>query len=205
MNETREIAKTFIKKELFNIWFDFEGSALSKPKISRIRAFHRELEENGRIDDVIIYATNIKREIISNINEEFSPSSDILLSLIGANLIGVNKEPARIINAPPPTKQELIKLRTHKARVFLPETYYYQKVINSNYDGNLQKMLMTPRNNVLFNSKLLDNEFKNQTEYFLENLKIQDYITTKNMMNEYKKGELKKDLFEPQTKMTNWF
>jgi len=205
MSDIKTVAQRYIENEYFNIWYDFEGTAVTKPKISRIRAFLREFEERGRIDDIVVYATNIKREIISNIKEEFSPSSDILLSLIGANIIGVNKEPTRVFNAPPPTKQELKDLRLHKARVFLPDSYYYQKIINSNLENNLQKTLMIPRNNILFNSRLLDDEFKSQSEYFLDNLKIQDYIAQKNMIKEYKKGDLKKILFEPQTKMSDWF
>ncbi|MHA1987264.1 MAG: hypothetical protein ACW98D_11535 [Promethearchaeota archaeon] len=205
MSDIKTIAKKYISNEFFNIWYDFEGSAVTKPKISRIRAFLREFEENDRIDDIVIFATNIKREIISNIREEFSPSSDILLSLLGANLIGVNREPPRIINAPPPTKEELKNLRIHKARIFLSDNYYYQKIINSNIDKELQKTLMIPRNNILFNSKLLDDEFKRQSDYFLDNLKIQDYIAQKSMIKEYKNGDLKKDLFEPQTKMSDWF
>jgi len=205
MSDIKTIAKKYISKEFFNIWYDFEGSAVTKPKISRIRAFLREFEENGRIDDIIIFATNIKREIISNIKDEFSPSSDILLSLLGANIIGVNREPPRIINAPPPTKEELKNLRIHKARVFLSDNYYYQKIINSNIEKELQKTLMIPRNNILFNSKLLDDEFKRQADYFLDNLKIQDYILNKRMIQQYKNGDLKKDLFEPQTKMSDWF
>jgi len=205
MSDIKTIANEYVKKEFFNIWYDFEGSAVTKPKISRIRAFLREFENNGRINDIIVFATNVKREIISNIREEFSPSSDILLSLLGANIIGVNREPQRIINAPPPTKQELKNLRIHKARIFLSDKYYYQKIIYSNIDKNLQKSLMIPRNNIIFNSKLLDDEFKKQADHFLNNSKIQDYIINKPMIKEYKRGALMKDLFEPQQKMSDWF
>lgn len=204
INDIKKLAKEYIKKEYFNIWFDFEGSAITKPKIARIRGFLREFEENRRIEDIIIYSTNLKREIISNIKSEKSPSSDILTSIIGSNLIGVNREPPKPISLPPLSKEELVELRKHKARVFDPSTYYYLKVEASNYDIKKRNQLMSEGYNILFNSKLLDNEFIFQTEYFLKELNIKKYITTKSMINEYKRGELIKDLFREEARIIDW-
>ena len=68
---------------------------------------------------------------------------------------------------------------------------------------------MNPANNILYNSKLLDNEFNSQTEYFLERGKksIKKYISDKQMVKQYENGSLIKSLFkDKESKMTkDWF
>jgi hypothetical protein len=49
----------------------------------------------------VVYSTNLKREIISNIKFDQSPASDVLSSLVGANFVGINREPQRPIKKPP--------------------------------------------------------------------------------------------------------
>jgi len=204
ITDIKTLAQKFIKKEYFNIWIDFEGSAVSKTKIARIRTFLKEFDQKLRIKDIIVYSTNIKREIISNKYDNESPSSDILASLIGSNLIGINREPLRIpSHALSP--EERAELRLHKARVFNSDTYYYLKLKASKYNKNLQKSLMNPNYNKIFNSELLDNEFKNQSQYFLENNEIEGYISKKKMIKNYKNGELKRDLFHKDVKISSWF
>lgn len=204
ITDIKTLAQEFIKKEYFNIWIDFEGSAVSKTKIARIRTFLKEFDQKLRIKDIIVYSTNIKREIISNKYDNESPSSDILASLIGSNLIGINREPLRM---PSHTlsPEERTELRLHKARVFNSDTYYYLKLEASKYNKNLQKSLMNPNYNKIFNSELLDNEFKNQSKYFLENNEIEGYISKKKMIKNYKNGELKRDLFHKDVKISSWF
>ncbi|MGQ9722390.1 MAG: hypothetical protein ACUVXA_13825 [Candidatus Jordarchaeum sp.] len=204
IEDIKNLAKEYIKREYFNIWFDFEGSAITKPKIARIRTFLREFEEKNRIGDIIVYSTNIKREIISNIKSEKSPSSDILASVIGSNLVGVNRELPRPITYPLSKEERREELRKHKARVFDPSTYYYLKVEASNYNVKKRNQLMDPKYNTLFNSKLLDDELIAQTDYFLKEMNIMKYSTQKSMIKEYKAGELKKDLFRGEAKITEW-
>jgi len=204
IDDIKKLAQEYIKKEYFTIWLDFEGSAITKPKIARIRAFLREFDKKGRTTDIIIYSTNIKREIISNIKTEKSPSSDILASIIGSNLIGVNREPPRPISVPL-SKEDPRELWKHKARVFDPTTYYYLKVEASNYNTEKRAQLMDQKYNILFNSKLLDDELISQTNHFLEESTIVNYITEKTMIRDYKKGELIKDLFQKEEKITKWF
>lgn len=202
--DIKKLAQEYIKKEYFNIWLDFEGSAITKPKIARVRALLRELDKKGRIADIIIYSTNIKREIISNIKTEKSPSSDILASIIGSNLVGVNREPPRPISVLL-SKEDPKELWRHKARVFDSTTYYYLKVEASNYDTEKRVQLMDQKYNTIFNSKLLDDELLSQTNHFLEETTIMNYVTEKTMIKEYKKGELIKDLFQKEAKITEWF
>lgn len=204
INNIRHIAQEYIKKGYFNIWFDFEGSAITKPKIARIRAFLREVENSGRMDSIITFSTNVKREIISNPKDKKTPSSDVLASIIGSNLVGVNQEPPRVpgISA---TKEELEELKKHKARVFEPSTYYYSKVDASGYDAETCKLLIDPKHNRLFNSKLLDGELATQTDYFLKERSVERYITEKSMIKEYNRGELIGVLFPKERKITDWF
>gem|GEM_PF-2894065 len=84
-------------------------------------------------------------------------------------------------------------------------TYYYLKVEASNYNTEKRAQLMDQKYNILFNSKLLDDELISQTNHFLEESTIVNYITEKTMIREYKKGELIKDLFQKEEKITKWF
>ncbi|RLI78732.1 hypothetical protein DRP05_06205 [Archaeoglobales archaeon] len=192
INDIKSLANHYLKKEYFNIWFDFEGSAITKTKIARIRAFFREFDENDRLEDIVVYTTNIKREIISNIKREKSPASDVLASLIGSNLIGTNREPQRP-TGPPLSAEELERLKKHKARLFDPKSYYYYRIDVMKVQE--PQILMKKEYNAIVNSILLDNEFISQNNHFLENMTVKDYVVEKEMIKEYKNGELLKDLF----------
>lgn len=203
MNDIKKLAKYYIKNDFLCVWFDFEGSAITKPKISRIRAFVREYERAERLDDLVIYSTNIKREIISNLKSEKTPASDVLTPLTGSNLVGVNREPARPIGITL-SNEERKELRKHKAREFDPSTYYYTKVAKN--DSHTHDLFMRQSYNILFNSQLLDTEFRTQTEHLLERGELEEYITKKQMIKEYKRGELGKVLFHKKVKkITEWF
>ena len=204
IEEIRKIAKEYIKSEYYSVWIDFEGSAISLAKISRVRSFFLEFEQAGRIDDLVVFATNIKREIISNIKSEKAPASDALATLIGSNLVGVNREPQR----PPHQETASIKveeLRAHKARVFEPSTYYYLKPEASSFDEEMRKRLFDPAYNTLLNSKLLDREFHFQAKIFLEEGDIEKYIAEKQMIREYKSGEFGEVLFRRERKLVEWY
>ncbi len=188
-----KIAREYLKNDFFNIWIDFEGhTATNKPKLAKIRSFLREVQKQKRLDDIIIYSTNIRREITSNIKSDQSPASDILTSISGANIIGVNREPAFVPESPAPY-EELMRIREHKARVFEKDTYYYRKL---GTPGDLsENPLFNPNNNSLFNAKLLNQEFDKQGNEFLENQSIKNYISNKKMLKEYKDGDLINTLF----------
>ena len=128
----------------------------------------------------------------------------MLAPLIGSNLIGINKEPPRFPsgNISPETLEEL---RAHKARVFNPASYYYVKLEATEYDEFIKNYLKDKNINKLFNTQLLEDEFLKQTEYFLNNHKIEGYISKKKMIKNYKNGELKRDLFYKDVKITAWF
>jgi hypothetical protein len=206
IDDIRRLASEYIRNEFFCVWIDFEGSAVTKPKIARIRSFIREFDSAKRIEDLIIFSTNIKREILSNPRIKETPASDILASLIGSNIIGVNREPLRPIGKIL-SEKERSELKKHKARVFDGPTYYYLKVVEtSNYDVDTRNRLMNPRYNILFNSRLIDEELASQTEYFLKTGDIEGYVTQKRMIKEYRGGELIRALFpSKEERITDWF
>jgi hypothetical protein len=196
IGDTAQLAKEYLKRDYFNIWIDFEGAtATNKTKLAKIRSFLREVDNQKRSDDIIIHSTNIRREITSNIKNTRSPASDVLTSLSGANVIGVNREPAFPQENPPPY-EELMRIREHKARIFENETYYYKKIENPDNLANLKlKPLLNPNNNAVYNANLLNQEFVNQSNEFLERQSIKEYISNKKMLLEYKDGDLINTLF----------
>jgi len=190
IDDIKILANDYIKKEYFNIWIDFEGSTSTNPtKLAKIRTFLREIDNQKRFDDIIIHSTNMRREITSNINKLESPASDILTSMSGANFIGVNREPSFKPENPPPY-EELKRIREHKARIFKPNSYYYEKFTVSD-----NRNLLDPNNNTLFNANLLNREFIQQSKEFLKEMSIKEYIRNKKMITEYKDGELMNTLF----------
>jgi hypothetical protein len=204
IDEVRRMAKEYIKSEYYSIWIDFEGAAITPVKASKIRSFIMEFEQAERLNDLVIFTTNIKREIISNIRSERTPASDVLAPLVGSNLVGVNREPPR----PFAEEIEEVKgeeLRKHKARVFDPSTYYYLKLDATNYNAEMRRRLLDPGYNIFFNSKLVDQEFSTLAEAFLKEGDIERYVTGKQMMREYRKGELGKALFRQVEKISEWF
>jgi|BioPla2DNA2_1021312.scaffolds.fasta_scaffold16251_5 hypothetical protein len=199
IDDIRRLAKTYLKREFFHIWVDYEGSTASDlTKLARLRTFYRTLEESERFEDVVVYSTNIRREITSNKKMNCSPSSDVLTTISGANIIGVNREPTFGGNRPPLTKEEKIKIRVHKARIFDPDSYYYIKSDVSQM-RSIDPHLFDPKRNMLVNANLLNFEFQNQTNHFLDSGTIQEYISQKSMLNEYKSGTLKKGLFQKKS------
>jgi hypothetical protein len=204
IDEVRKIAKEYIRSEYYSVWIDFEGAAITPVKVSKIRSFIMEFEQAERLNDLVVFTTNIKREIISNIRSERTPASDVLAPLVGSNLVGVNKEP------PKPFAEEIgeIKgedLRKHKARVFDSSTYYYLKLDVTNYNVEMRERLLDFEYNIFFNLKLIDQEFSVQAETFLKEGNVEEYITKKQMIKEYRDGELGKILFRQEERISEWF
>ena len=203
INELVRLIKQYLKKEYKCLWFDFEGAPVSETRIARIRVIFDEIEEKEELENTVVYATNVRREIVSNFRHSKSPASDVLASLVGANIIGTNREPPK----PQESKQKIDKkeLLKHKARIFDPQSYYYFKVIDY-VAGEAQKSTLLKKDiNMIENAKRLDKEFESQTEFFLENNSIKDYVSKKSMLKEHKNGELLTALFPPDVSLTEWY
>ena len=208
MEGVKDLAEYYIKKGFHNAWADFQSSPITdRTKLALIRQFQRIFEGHKRLDDLVIHSTNIRREIILHSREELSPSSDILAPVIGTDLVGVNRNPP----APqergdePLSKEERLELWRHKARVFDSSSYYYVKAHMSSYDQEKIDELMNKKYNILFNSRLLNEELNVQKERFLDELSIRPYISNKPMVDTYRDGELKGILFEGGKKVTDLF
>lgn len=212
IDDVGELAKYYIEKEFFNVWVDFQSSSTTnRPKLSLIRHLARVFMNEERFDDLILYSTNMRREIVSNPKDDYTPSSDVLTSIIGSNLVGVNREP------PKPgadigrklTYQQKVELWKHKARVFEPKSYYYVKVEKSKYKKAEKDELRNKKHNITHNARLLNQELVSQKDKFLEEMSIKSYITNKPMVKKYRNGALSKILFyegiKKDSDITDWF
>jgi len=192
IQDLAKLINYYLKKEYFYYWIDFEGKAINELSLSRLRHIFRIIKNSKNFKKTICYSTNIKREIISNAKKELSPASDVLASIAGANIIGLDREPPRMIEGPSVPIE-------HKARTFEPKSYYYVKTKLNQFP--------TKDKNVTYNSVQLDNEFTNQTNYFLKNATIVTVLDKKKMLKTYRDGAILKELTtkDPDTALDTWF
>ena len=98
-----------------------------------------------------------------------SPASDALCSIAGANLIGCNRDPQRYFTAnAPPVPPE------HKARLLDTDTYYYVQTRN--------RRMQEQKKYVTHNAVALNNEFGDQTEFFLSKGEVEPFLAGKRML-----------------------
>jgi len=201
IGEIKELAKFYSENEFYNIWLDFQSASTADPtKQALLRNFIRNFEEKERL---IVHSTNIKREIISHREDLFSPGSDILTPILGPNIIGVNKEPSFPINNKENLSyQEKKELKRHKARIFEKDSYYYKKVSECEFNNDRKERLMKEKPNITYNARKLNEELISQRNEFLKEMTIKPYVSNKKMLNEYKNGDLKKNLFKKIIKKT---
>ncbi|MEM3099470.1 MAG: hypothetical protein QXU32_12275 [Nitrososphaerales archaeon] len=193
LKDIAQLAQHYLKKEYYYYWFDFEGKSVNENSLARIYHFLRIIRDSGNFDKTICYFTNIKREIISNPKESKSPASDILASIAGANIIGVNREPRRMIEGPLPPP-------THKARIFNAGSYYYVKTSDSRW--------FNKERSVSHNSMLLDREFASQSKSFLHSHNLEGFLQKKEMLINYRQGAILKHLISKSPKtdsLRKWF
>jgi hypothetical protein len=179
--EIREVVSHYLKRERFYIWINFDGRPINEETIGRMRHIYRIIEESGRLKDTLIYITNIKREILSNVKDIKTPASYVLTSIVGGNIIGVNKEPKRVIEGSGQPKYSKEELLIHKGRKFNKETYYYEKPTDLNFDIKY----VLSRNNIL-----LQHEFDKQCEKFIIDRDIKEYILSKEMAKKDSRGRI---------------
>jgi len=200
LKKLRELIEHYLKEERYCFWFDFEGQPISEMSLGRLRHVFNIIKKTENFDRTVSYFTNIRREKLSNSNELTSVASDALCAVAGANLIGVNREPMRYF-IPPDTQNGVsgdvgkgassIRVATpvdpsHKARIFNRETYYYVKTTDSG---------LFPKNKyVPINATRLNAEFKTQTEYFLQNMNVENLLNQKAMFKDEKAGDMLKQL-----------
>ena len=205
INDLVRLINHYLQQEYKCLWVDFEGTPVSETRIARLRVIFDEIEEKEELENTVVYATNIRREIISNLADPKSPASDVLTSLIGANVIGTNREPQRPQEAEKGKEIDRGELLKHKARLFDPQTYYYFKVLDYIEEEWRRTTLLRKNINTIENAKRLGLEFDSQANFFLDNGTIKDYVSSKPMLNEYKNGELLSTLFPQQVSLREWY
>jgi len=119
----KEMVTDFLDKGYRYFWLDFEGSG-SMRYAAQIRGFHEVVERAGLIDEAILYATNVRRELNPHIPDASCGASDVLSSPLGVDFIGVNRAPLGGGGKSTYTKEQLV---AHKARFFDRTDYNYTK------------------------------------------------------------------------------
>lgn len=200
LGEINRLLNHYIKKEHYYYWVDFEARPVYQPIIGILRHIHNTLRDLKFYDKSIFYYTNIKREIITNSKNDQSEASDVLSPLIGANIIGVNREPMIPYNKKTEQdsenqkeieKDKIEKDKTnYKARLLDNSTYYYKRTD----DPFLSQKLQYNNSNALS----LEREFENQTNHFLTDYSMKDYLSKKKMLTTFQNGDLLKDLTSKQ-------
>jgi hypothetical protein len=213
MGKLSELIEHYLSNKRYYYWFDFEGQPISEMSIGRLRHVFNIIKKSENFDRTVSYFTNIRREKLSNSNEITSVASDALSAIAGANLIGVNREPMRYFTPPKPQNGTSGKAEkgdstlrkatpvdaSHKARIFNRETYYYVKTTDS---GLFLKNKYVP-----VNATKLNAEFQTQTEYFLQNMNVENLLNKKIMFKDEKAGGMLKQLTSksaPPAKITDF-
>jgi hypothetical protein len=180
VKDIKELAQHYLKRQYYYYWFDFEGKPINEAWLGRIAHYFRSIKDLGYYDRIISYFTNIKREIISNINDATSPASDVLASLAGANIIGVNREPIRPQKKDAPSQIDPSLRREHKSRRINCDTYYYEKTKGFIFPPTL-----------------------NQSNYFLANSELSNFLQQKKMLTTYKDGVILQALIAKSPRIPN--
>jgi hypothetical protein len=186
--EQDNLIEHYVKKEYFNFWFDFEGRRIETIHLGKLRHFNKKIKDMGIFDKTVSYYTNINKIISEIPSEENNPASDILASIAGANIIGVNRKPQKNIKTIPgkPKWIYVPKPPEHRFRLFNKDTYYYVK--------SKSKMHQIDEVNRGVNAINLDQEFNNQSIHFMKNYEMETYLNQKEMLTTFQGGALLKRL-----------
>ncbi|MHB8565700.1 MAG: hypothetical protein ACYC7D_05225 [Nitrososphaerales archaeon] len=198
IKDVKEVMAHYLKKEYYNIWFDFEGAAINDHSIPVIRAVHRALLKKKVFDKAVTYFTNVRREIILNFKDPASPASDVLCSVAGANLVGVNRNISRYFKRTNDQQQKdghipLTSFPTeippvnYNSRLLEAQSYYYMKNDNKEYESESKY--------TAYNSLVLAIELRNQSSYFKEHGgSVLEFLNKKKMLNDYRGGAILRKL-----------
>ncbi|MCL4376239.1 hypothetical protein M1558_01980 [Candidatus Parvarchaeota archaeon] len=197
--ELQELINYYIKKERFYYWVDFEGKAINSQTIGKLRFLFRSIKSLGYYNKTLTYFTNINREIIANSQDENSPASDVLSTLCGANVVGVNKKPRKIIPIKKPSQEDLKRFLENKIRLLDSNSYYYKKAEIKTINEKIC---------VIKNAIKLKNEFSVQAENLLKSGgDIANLLDKKDMLKSYLNGKILRDIESKKEvkNLTNWY
>jgi hypothetical protein len=217
LKDIDELVIHYVTKQYYDYWFDFEGLPIYEDTISRIRRFSRFLNKKKLLGKTVFYFTNCRREIMSNFKDNESAASDILCSLAGANIVGIDREPSRYVKKPEiattsstprisDTIQKTLEVETiespppnYKARLLEAESYYYVKTSEEKF---LDKSSYTAQNSVV-----IANELDNQTDHFRAEGNLNSFLSSKKMLTSFRNGSILKKLMSksPDTENSSIF
>lgn len=173
-------------------WLDLEGRA-STSIAPIVRSFHRVVDKQGLDDKIILYGSNIRREINPNKKDSISAASDVLATPIGFDFIGVNRDTQKTWFGnnyiPPP--QELTT--QHKGRLFDSENYEYVKFSEFKGTDDLLKKYHLQESELIekpaffsdfINSYELNMEFERQRYAMQYDKSLRDYLEGKRSITE---------------------
>lgn len=188
-----KIIKHYSHNGYTNIWIDFftkpvgyEESGKANYIIQQINNYFKPNEKN-KPPNTMIYFSHMRREHTLNMKNDKLNASDALSPFFGADIIGVNRNMARFVpqaSDTPISKANSVDALIHKARVFDPNTYYYVKTPNYPYKLPVEEtnIINNKGINNNLNAYILDTEFKNVDQFFLNYDKkksVIDYLTKK--------------------------
>lgn len=203
-----EIAKDLIESGHRYFWFDLEGRA-STSFTTQLRSFFRIVDDEGLDDKIVLYGTNIQRELSPHKSDSASAASDILATPMGLDFVGVNREPQHgpmNIKYIPPPKEEIAP---HKGRFFNSNTYEYIKYTDYPDSDLMMKKYNIEAYSLIKNPKLFSNfansfelnlEFERQKYAMQYDNCLKDYLSEKRSITSNTLESFEKDAKEPKSK-----
>ena len=192
MNPSAELIEEMLNSGYRYFWFDLEGRSTTRIA-PLIRRFHRVVDKKGLGDKVVLYGSNIRREINPNKKDSASAASDILATPIGFDFVGVNRETQRSwfggIYTPPPPEVTI----QHKGRLFDYENYEYVKFsdfkstndILQRYGVGVRELTGKPAfYSDFINSYELNMEFERQRCAMQYDNSLKDYLGSKSSVTD---------------------
>lgn len=205
-----ELLREYIDLGYRYFWMDFEGST-SYSRAPYIRHFHSITDrEYGLVDNIVLYATNMRRENHSQVKDEVLAASDVVSSPLGIDLLGVNRAPQAGGNGPienPPSSDEIFN---HKARFLDTSNYGYVKYQNcTNMENvlnhfNLNEMRLRSRPKFysnFVNTFNINSEFSIHRDILKHDIPMLDYLSEKSFITP---SQLKSFIKDEEVKKTKY-
>lgn len=183
-----------------NIWINFSAGEVWGRNLAGLRTILNVLDSTFGPEGYFVYCSHMKKEIAPNLVDNKTASSDMLSQFFGADIVGTNREPLRILSDEVDQEEYVIKkgftsvneykkaLQLHKARIFDPASYYYYK---PTHHPSLSRGLFTivdlvksVTKNKAVDSFMKFKEVEQVKESYDKNKKIKGYLKEKALFKE---------------------
>lgn len=191
---TEKLVSEMLDAGYRNFWFDLEGRA-SVSVTAQLRRFHRVVDRQGLDDKIMLYGSNIRREINPHKKDLASAASDVLATPLGFDIVGVNRNPqapwmgGNTKYTPPPIEVTI----QHKGRLFDNITYEYvryadyanTKELLTRYGISFLDLIRRPKFFSTFaNSFELNKEFERQKYAMQYDNSLMNYLSQKKSISD---------------------